>query len=143
MKSILSILAIIFTPFLVHAQQDIQPVDHGLDINELFKVTATAGLLIMVMIFILVITKRIQDFKLKTKIIEKGIPESIALSVLQTNKPKEGNINVKWFAILAGLGAGLTIINFNQPLGLHSVATMIFCLSASFLGYYFFEKKNM
>ncbi len=142
MKSILTLTAGLTAPLLVTAQTEVANNNSGLDINEMFKVVATIGILLIVMIFTMIITKRIQDFKLKTMIIEKGIPDNIALSVLRPDNPKEGNSNVKWFAILAGIGLGLTIINYNQPIGLHSLATMVFCLAGSFLGYYIFEKKS-
>jgi hypothetical protein len=74
--------------------------------------------------------------------VEKGISENIASSILQTNPKEDRNINIKWFAILAGLGTALTIINFTLPLGIHSLAIMAFCIASSFLGYFFFIKYS-
>jgi hypothetical protein len=39
------------------------------------------------------------------------------------------------------LGAGLMIVNYTQPLGIHSLAIMAFSISLSFLGYYFFIRQ--
>jgi hypothetical protein len=94
------------------------------------------------MLFILTIMKRIVDFRLKSKIVEKGIPENIVSSILQTNPKEDRNINIKWFAILAGLGAAFVIIKFTLPLGIHSLAIMAFCIAASFLGYFFFIRSS-
>ncbi|HEY3390431.1 MAG TPA: hypothetical protein VGK38_12705, partial [Prolixibacteraceae bacterium] len=94
------------------------------------------------MVFILIIMKRILDHRLKNKILERGITDSVALPILQTNPNENRNINIKWFAILAGLGAGLTIVNFTRPLGIHSLAIMTFCIAASFLGYYYFLRQS-
>jgi len=78
------------------------------------------------------------DYRLKNKIVEKGIPENIASSILQTNPKEDRNINIKWFAILAALGVGFTIIYYTLPLGIHSLAIMAFSIAVSFLGYFFF-----
>ncbi len=94
------------------------------------------------MIFILTILKRILEYRLKNKIVEKGIAENVASSILQTSTNENRYINIKWFAILAGMGAGLIIVNYTQPLGIHSLAIMAFSISLGFLGYYFFIKQS-
>jgi len=138
MKKILSLVAIVATPFLVSAQN---AGNSGID-GETFKICATIFVVGLFMIFILTIMKRILDHRLKNKILERGITDSVALSILQTNPNENRNINIKWFAILAGLGAGLTLVNFTLPLGIHSLAIMTFCIAASFLGYFFFLKQS-
>jgi len=138
MKKILSITTAIISPFVLNAQDfDVHSVNH--DIFNICAVIFMAGL---IMLFILTILKRIVDFRLKSKIVDKGIPENIVSSILQTNPKEDRNINIKWFAILAGLGVALTIINYTLPLGIHSVAIMAFCIAASFLGYFFFIKSS-
>lgn len=138
MKKIISIATVITTPFFVNAQNINTPT---ID-KEIFNVCATIFVVGLFMIFILVILKRIMDYRLKNKIVEKGIPENIASSILQTNPKEDRNINIKWFAILTGLGAGLNIIYYTLPLGIHSLAIMAFCIAASFLGYFFFLKQS-
>lgn len=130
-------MAVIITPFAVSAQNN-----NSLSVPEnVFNAVAsifTAGIF---MLFILALLKRILDNRLKNKIIDKGIPENIVSSILQTNPKEDRNSNIKWFAILTGLGIGLTIINYTLPLGFHSLAIMAFSIAASFLGYYLFAKK--
>jgi hypothetical protein len=138
MKKILSITAAIISPYVLSAQDfDVHAVNH--DIFNICAVIFMAGL---IMLFLLTILKRIVDFRLKSKIVDKGIPENIISSILQSNPKEDRNINIKWFAILAGLGVALTIIKFTLPLGIHSVAIMAFCIAASFLGYFFFIKYS-
>jgi Zn-dependent protease with chaperone function len=74
--------------------------------------------------------------------VDKGVPENIASSILQTNSKESRHINIKWFALLAGIGAGLTIVNYTLPLGIHSLAIMMFSISLSFLGYFFYLKLS-
>jgi hypothetical protein len=138
MKKFIGILAIIFMPFFVNAQGTVgTTIDKGI-----FNICATIFTIGLFMIFILAIVKRIIDNRLKDKIVEKGIPENVISSILQTNPKEDRNINIKWFAILAGMGIGLTIIYYTLPLGIHSLAIMAFCLAASFLGYFFFLRQS-
>lgn len=138
MKKIIYIVAIAATPIMANAQNNnIQGINE--DVFNACAAIFTAGLF---MIFILAIIKRIMDYRIKNKIVEKGIPENIASSILQTSPNENRNTNIKWFALLTGIGAGLTIIYYTLPLGIHSLAIMAFCIAASFLGYYFFLKQS-
>lgn len=110
--------------------------------EEMLQVSAAIFVVGMFMYFIINILKRILEHRLKNKIIDKGISENIATSILQTKEGESGNANVKWFAILAGIGIGLTGVNYTQPLGIHSLAIMAFSISLSFLGYYLFTKNT-
>lgn len=89
---------------------------------------------------ILTIIKYWMEYRLKNRLIDKGLSENIINSILQNNKSRDKNSNIKWFAILAGLGIAFTIINYTLPLGFHSLIIMTFCLSASFLGYFLYLK---
>lgn len=110
--------------------------------RSIFNACAVIFVMLALMVFILAIIKKIIDYRLKNKIVDKGISENIASSILQTT-PHEGiNANIKWFAILAGIGAGLMLVNYTQPLGFHSAAIMAFSISLSFLGYYFFIRQS-
>ena len=138
MKKIISTTAAVISPIILSAQDS---YSHSME-GEVFRTIATIFTVGLFMLFILTILKRIFDFRLKNKIVEKGIPESLVSSILQANPKEDRNINIKWFAILAGLGTALTIINFTLPLGIHSLAIMAFCIAASFLGYFFFIKYS-
>ena len=138
MKKMISIAAIMAAPMMLKAQGTI-----AMQFNEeIFRVVSSIFVVGLFMIFILGILKRIMDFRLKNKIVEKGIPENVVSSILQTHPKEDRNSNIKWFAILTGLGAGLTIIYYTLPLGIHSLAIMAFCIAASFLGYFFFLKLS-
>ncbi|MCC6287976.1 MAG: hypothetical protein IT249_08825 [Chitinophagaceae bacterium] len=138
MKKIISIATVIATPFFVNAQNTNTP---AID-KEIFNICATIFVVGLFMIFILVILKKIIDYRLKNKIIDKGIPENVISSILQTNPKENRNSNIKWFAILTGLGIGLTIINYTLPLGFHSLAIMAFSIATGFLGYYLFARYS-
>lgn len=138
MKRILNIAFGIIVPFAALAQNN-----NGFQMDEhIFNAIASILVVALFMVFIVTILKRILDNRLKNKIIDKDISENLAGSLLQTNPKENRNINIKWFVLLAGIGIGLTIINYTLPLGFHSLAIMAFCLSLSFLAYYFFVKKS-
>ncbi len=138
MKKITTVAALILAATPAFAQG---PDESILNQPEVFRVVSTIVAVILFMIFILTIIKRYLDHRLKNKIVDKGLSENIAASVLQSNPHEDRNSNIKWFLLLAGLGAGLLIVNYTRPLGIHSIAIMSFSISASFLCYYFFIKQ--
>ena len=142
MKKIITTIPVIFFAFTVNSQDNNNLQQNTQLDHEVFNICATIFVVALFMIFILTILKRVLEYRLKNKIVEKGIVENVASSILQTGTNENRHINIKWFAILAGMGAGLTIVNYTQPLGIHSLAIMAFSISLSFLGYYFFIKQS-
>ena len=137
MKKLMTVSAAILICFAVQANDNVMRISE--DMIQVFAAIFVVG---MFMYFIISVLKRILDHRLKNRIIDKGISETIATSILETNSGENKNANIKWFAILAGIGIGLTGVNYSQPLGFHSLAIMAFSISLSFLGYYFFVKKT-
>ncbi len=111
--------------------------------EEVFQICAAILVTGMFMFFIINMMKRIFEHRLKNKIVDKGISENIAQSILDNRTTEDNkNANIKWFSILAGIGIGLIGVNYTQPLSFHSLAIMAFSISLSFLGYYFFTRKT-
>ncbi len=137
MKKIIKATILLLAPLAINAQGEYNPEN-----AKIFEICATLFAVILFMAFLLAILKWILEHRLKNKIIDKGVSEHLVASVLQTTTKESGNANIKWFAILAGIGAGLMIVNYTLPLGFHSLAIMFFSTSASFLGYYLFVKKT-
>jgi uncharacterized PurR-regulated membrane protein YhhQ (DUF165 family) len=138
MKKVITIIAAGLVSFTVNAQ-------NNLDMEfrpEVFRSVVAIIVVGMFMYFIINIMKRIFEHRLKNKIVDKGISENIAQSILASQTIEDNKYaNVKWFAILAGIGIGLTGVNYTQPLGFHSLAIMAFSISLSFLGYYLFTRS--
>jgi len=138
MKKLMTISAAILICFAANAHGDVMRYN-----EELFQIVAAIFVVGMFMYFIINVMRRIFEHRLKNKIVDKGISENIAQSILETKvKEDSRHMNIKWFAILAGIGLGLTGVNYTQPLGFHSLAIMAFSISLSFLGYYFFTKNT-
>jgi len=140
-KTIISFFAIIIS-VAVNAQNNTEPL---IDRSLVFDIINICGALSVVYIitnFIVQITKRNFDYRLKNKIIDKETPENIAIQVLQqTDKKDDRNFILQWIFVMAGIGAGITIADFTRPVGLHSLAIMAFCIAAGFLGYYLFTRQ--
>jgi hypothetical protein len=127
---------------LTASAQDIIHLPGGQSIDREF--TAMLGTLAgmyIVVTFILAITRSIQEYRLKSKLIEKGVSDKVVEQFLQPGPKDTRNQIVKWFMLLAGLGIGLTVISMTLPLGIHSMAIMSFSIALGFLGYYFFTRK--
>jgi hypothetical protein len=122
-------------PFASHAQGIV--VD-----KEIFNVCATIFVLALLMIFILYLLRQVMDHRLKNKIIEKGVGENIISTILKTSNGDSKHTNIKWFALLSGLGIGLFLVKYTLPLGFHSLGIMSFSLASAFLAYYFFLKRS-
>lgn len=103
---------------------------------------AVIGFFLLVSYFILKAVKLFFDNRLKNKIIDKGISEQLAVSILQNKDDDNKKEAIKWFFLLVGIGLGLTIIYKQLPLGIHSAAIMAFSIAASFLGYYFYLRYS-
>jgi hypothetical protein len=128
-------------PFTATAQGDFSGQNTYINM-EVFKISATIFFVGIIMVFMLVVLKRMLEFRLKNKIIDKGVSESVISSILKPNTTEEGSANIKWFSIFAAIGIGLTIINYALPLGVHSLAIMSFSIAAGFLGYHLFLKRS-
>lgn len=135
MKKLFVILLALVSPVMAHAQE-------GLYEPEVFRTVSVIFLVGLFMWFCLAVMRRIMDNKLRNKIVDKGVPDNVVSSILKTNPKEDLNANIKWFAILMGLGVALTAIHYTLPLGIHSLAIMAFCIAASFLGYFFFLKQS-
>lgn len=125
-------MTIVFSPFILSAQEaETNHID-----REVFRTCSIIFLIALFMLFFIVIIRKIIDYRIKSKIIDKGIPESLVSSILQHNPNEDRNGVVKWGTVIAGIGVGLTIVNYTLPLGFHSLAIMAFCISVSLIAYY-------
>ena len=142
MKRFISFL-FLSLPVLSLSAQDIIHLPGGQSIDREFTAMlgTLAGMYIVVS-FILAVTRSIQEFRLKSKLIEKGVSDKVVEQFLQPGTRDTRSQILKWFMLLTGLGLGLTLISLTLPLGIHSMAIMSFSIALGFLGYYFFTRKT-
>lgn len=136
MKKGLVLLSLLATAIAVNAQGD-RGIDH-----EAMKIGAVIGTFVIIALFILTFLRYILDNRLRHRIIDKGITEELAGSLLQTTKKDDKLQTIKWVCLLAATGAGLMFVYYTLPLDIHSFAIMAFSISMGYLGYYFFLKQS-
>ena len=112
------------------------------NIMELARIAGAILVLFLIGCFILYFTRQLLDYRIKNKMIDKGVPDQIIAQVALAVKKDNRAAALKWTFILAGIGLGLLLIGFFPPLGLHSLMIMTFCISLSFLLYYYFTRNQ-
>jgi hypothetical protein len=90
--------------------------------------------------FILKAVKSFHDYRLKDKMIEKGVPDSVVEQFLKTPVDDTKNQTIKWFFILMSLGAGLSFIGYYNPPFIPTAAIMSFSIAGSFLAFFIYIK---
>lgn len=93
-------------------------------------------------LLVIALTKLILTNKLKNKIIDKGISEQLAISILERNSTNKKDESIKWGLILLAVGAGSIICYYTMPLHIHSIAIMAISIGASQLGNFFYLKNQ-
>ena len=142
MKKLIAAAIIFFTPLVLHAQEDLR-LGSGFKIDrEYVRIIATVFVLYLIITFIITVIKSILDFRLKSRMVDKGVSDKVVEQFLQPQNRDAKTQAIKAFLILAGVGVGLTAIYFTSPIGIHSFAIMAFSIALSFLGYFYFIKKS-
>ncbi|KXK36790.1 MAG: hypothetical protein J5I52_04170 [Saprospiraceae bacterium] len=127
----------------VHLQQGMpheiaDPMSQDLNIEFLMPV-----LIVSLLVFMIVtVTKYILDYRLKIKIVNRGISEQLSATILGKNSDNKTDDAFKWAILLCGIAVGLTITYYTMPLNIHSLAIMVFCTGISYLGYFFYLKNQ-
>jgi len=141
MKKIVIASVILLSSFAASAQDNFDPFKDRSLIFDVTNIIAILSVIYMISSFILQLLRQSFDYRIKNKVIEKGTsPEIVSQLVQPAKKDPRSNI-LQWFFVLAGIGAGFTIIQFTRPFGIHSLAIMAFCIAAGFAGTYFFTRK--
>jgi hypothetical protein len=141
MKKIIAITMLIAAPFALPAQH-YRLSDGRYFSQELINIPATILIVYLLTTFLLTIIRSNLDYRLKSRMVDKGVSDKIVEQFLQPHNRDSRGQAMKWFLILAGIGVGLTIVSFTLPLGIHSVAILVFSVAFSFLGYYYFLKRS-
>ena len=142
MKKTILALAILVSSVAAFAQDDHAPlIDRGL----VFDVINMCGIILTIYLisaFILQLLRQNFDYRLKSKIIEKGTDEHIVDKLVQPEKKDKLNTVLQWFCTLTGIAVGFLIMTFAQPFGLHSLAIMAFSVAAGLGVYYIFSRRS-
>lgn len=138
MKKLFVSLISIMSSTIIFGQDVHQAVTSGPSFESLLPLFAISLLVILV----IRIVKIILENKLRNKIIDRGISEQLASSILGNSLVDKKDESIKWAFLLLGLSAGLTVTYHTTPLDIHSLAIMVFSLGLSYLVHYFYLRKN-
>ncbi len=92
--------------------------------------------------FILKVIKGVQDYRLKNKMIEKGLSEQVVQQFLQPNDQEAKNQTIRACFLLAGIGIGLALAAIFKPTAVAAIALISLTLAAGFLAYFLYLKKT-
>ena len=82
------------------------------------------------------------DFRLKNKLIEKGMSEQLSAYLADKNELEKQDSIVKWAILFSGIGTGLALTYLTAPVHLHSLAIMAFSLGLSYFAYFLYLRKK-
>lgn len=122
-----------------------QNADSLIDRQLIFDIINISAIILVVYLvssFILQIIRQNFEFRIKNKLIEKGVEEPIVRQMVQPPKKDQQHLVLQWFFVLAGIAVGFTLMQFTRPFGLHSLAIMAFSIAAGFGGYFLATKKS-
>lgn len=99
-------------------------------------------LFIISLVFMLIsLIKYFLEYRLKNKLIERGMAEQLSAYLLNKNDQEKQNEVIKLAILFFGIGTGLTMIYLTAPINLHSLAIMAFSLGLSYLAYFFYLRR--
>lgn len=82
------------------------------------------------------------DYRLKSRLIDKGVSDESLPHYFLPDKPQSGLYeSLKWGLVAAGLGMGLIIANY-VPVGLISVGVVVLFVAAGFIAYFMIITKR-
>jgi hypothetical protein len=142
MKKTITAVAILFTSFAAKAQDNFDPFTDRQFIFDAFNICSIVLVIYLITAFFLQLMKQNLDYRLKSKIIEKGTAENIVTQLMQPTAKKPRSNVLQWVFILTGIGVGFTAIKLSRPFGLHSLAIMAFCIAGGFAGYFYFTREK-
>lgn len=107
---------------------------------DILKTAIVIVVILLIMGFVLKLLKTILDHNLKSKMLQKDLPESTISAILQKDHNSKKHKAVKWFLVLLGTGIGFLFVPRHVPLNIHAIAIIALSISCSFLCYSLYLK---
>lgn len=126
------------TPTMETELKEMETLSEKTSIEFIFPILFTSFLIIM----LITLVKYFLEFRLKNKLIEKGMAEQLSNYLVEKNGQEKQNDVIKLAILFCGIGLGLLFTYFSAPLDIHSIAIMSLCLGISYWVYFFYLKKQ-
>jgi hypothetical protein len=141
MKKVLATIAILCFSYAARAEESFDPARDRQLYFDALNICAVLTGLYLIASFLQHIVKQYYNYRIKNRMLDKSTDLQIVREMLQPDKKENKDYILQWFCMLLAIGAGLTLVNFIRPFGLHSLAILAFSVAAGFGGYYYFSKK--
>jgi hypothetical protein len=142
MKKALLVIAMLGGSLVTFAQDKPEPLVSRELIFDVVHICSVIVIIYLISSFIVQLVRRNFDFRLKSRILEKQPGEEIVSKLVEPDKTNPRQTLLQWVCALLGVGVGFTLMNFNQPFGLHSLAIMAFSVAGGLGLYYILTKRN-
>lgn len=117
-------------------------IDQSANNTSSIEILMPLFVITLLVVLVIKLTRYILDYRLKNKIIDRGISEQLASSILEKSTTDKKDDSIKWAFLLLGLSGGLTVTYHTMPLHLHSLGIMAFSLGLSYLVYYYYLRRK-
>lgn len=142
MKKIFATASILSIAIASKAQDSFDPLKDRQLYFEVLNICAVLTGMYLISSFIQRMLKQYYGHRIRNRILDKGTEETIVREILQPDKNETKNHTLQWFCMLAAIGAGLMLVNWIRPFGLHSLAILAFSVAAGFGAYYYFSRER-
>lgn len=142
MKRALLFAAALCGSVVTYAQDKPEPLINREFIFDLTHIIAVLLVIYFITSFILQLLRANFEFRLKSRILERQTEENIVSQLVRPDKVNPLNTVLQWICTLVSVGIGFLLIEFAQPLGLHSLGIMAFCVAAGLGLYYYFVTRS-
>ena len=126
--------------YSINQTTNITPVDVERYASESIGIILPVLLISFLIFMLTVLVKHFLDFRLKNKMIDKGVSEH--LSTYLFNKNDQDRNIIKLAILFCGIGTGLIFTHLTRPVNIHSLAIMAFSIGLSYFAYFFYLRKQ-
>ena len=144
MKKFLITISVLFLTCSTYAQapESFDPLHDRQMYFDILNISAILGGMYLIASFIQQLIKQYYGYRIKNRMLDKGTDESVVRQMLLPEKKESRNSTLQWFCVLASIGAGLLLVSFIRPFGIHSLAILALSLAAGFGSYYYFTRQS-
>ena len=142
MKKLLTTTGILCFALAAHAQDVFDPLKDRQLYFDILNISAVLAGLYLISSFLQRILKQYYSYRIKNRMLDKGTEENIVREILQPDKKQDKPYILQWFCMLLAIGAGLSLVKWMQPFGIHSLAILAFSAAAGFGAFYYFSRKT-
>jgi hypothetical protein len=142
MKKIFATATVLCFAFAAKAQENFDPSKDRQFYFDILNMVGVLSGLYLISSFIQRLFKQYYGYRIKNRMLDKGTEENIVKELLKPDKKDNKDYFLQWFCMMAAIGAGILLVTWIRPFGLHSLAILAFSIAAGFGAYYYFSRQT-